>query len=106
MSDISHSQSLMPPLLRDAAREMFDFPAPELPRTKVSRKGMSAEEREQAEDEVLARRLKVQQSASLLLSREAAAYRDNVADKLAGSFTPLAVLRAMHEVTPSFMRYM
>jgi hypothetical protein len=98
----------MPPLLRDAAREMFDFPAPELPRTKASRKGMSAEEREQAEmeDEVLARKLKVQQSASLLLSREAAAYRDNVADKLAGSYTPLAVLRAMHEVTPGFMRFM
>ena len=107
-ADLLATQSLMPPLLRDAAREMFDFPAPELPRTKASRKGMSAEEREQAEmeDEVLARKLKVQQSASLLLSREAAAYRDNVADKLAGSYTPLAVLRAMHEVTPGFMRFM
>ena len=81
----------MPPLLRDAAREMFNFPAPELPRTKVSRKGMSAEEREQAEmeDEVRARKLKIEQSASLMLSRDV-----------------VAVLRAMHEATPNFMRYM
>jgi hypothetical protein len=42
------NQSLMPPLLRDAAREMFNFPAPELPRLKQQRRGLSAEEQEQA----------------------------------------------------------
>ena len=94
--------------MRDAAREMFNFPAPELPRAKLRRKGMSAEEQEQAdlEDEANERRLKVKQNLALKLARDTAAYRANVAGMLAGDITPLVVLRALHEATPQFMRFM
>jgi hypothetical protein len=93
--------------MRDGAREMFDFPAPELPR-KPRRKDLSAEEQEAAdmEDEVAERKIKMKQNFALKLARDTAAYRASVADKLAGDVSLLAVLRALHEATPNFMRYM
>ena len=71
--------------MRDGAREMFDFPAPELPR-KPRRKDLSAEEQEAAdmEDEVAERKIKMKQNFALKLARDTAAYRASVADKLAG----------------------
>ena len=94
--------------MRDAAREMFDFPAPDLSRTAPRRKGLSDEEQEQAdmEDEVARRKMKAKQNLALKLARDTAAYRAGVADRLAGDVSPLAVLRALHEATPNFMRYL
>ena len=98
----------MPPLLREAAREIFDFRVPDLPRTSARRKALTAEEQERAdmEDEVNERKIRMRQNLSLKLARDTAQYRASVADKLAGDVSVLAVLRAMHEATPNFMRYM
>jgi len=89
---------------------MFDFPAPLVPRSlrKKSRDEMTPEEQEaDAMEQIrIDRQIERKQNVALKLARDTARYQDEAAAAHAASVTPLAVLRALYEVTPNFMRYM